>query len=162
MSGEERFDVALRVRLPPLESSDLVMKTLGESAQLLAGSPSLLDRVGRPHSPADLTRFESLSFNLGSAERVWRLTGPDATTQEVSHQPRLTTDDRSPCARLRWTVHVSSNSRTMYSRRMSRLENSKYCCLTGRRQGPSSTQSSRHVVGFCRQRAGSSIFTRAR
>ena len=43
-------------------SSDLVMRVLGESSQLLAGSPALLDRLGRPQSPADLKRFESLSL----------------------------------------------------------------------------------------------------
>jgi DNA-binding transcriptional LysR family regulator len=90
---EERFDVALRVRLPPLESSDLVMKVLGESAQLLVGSPALLDRLGRPPSPADLTRFESLSFRLAGGEHAWRLTGPDGTVQAVPHSPRLTTDE---------------------------------------------------------------------
>lgn len=90
---DERFDVALRARLLPLESSGLVMKILGESAQLLAGSPALLDRLGRAQSPADLTRFESLSFNLGAAEHLWQLTGPDGTRQAVLHQPRLTTDD---------------------------------------------------------------------
>ena len=89
----ERFDVALRVRLPPLESSEFVMKILGESAQLLAGSPALLDKLGRPQSPTDLRRFESLSFNLGAAEHLWHLTGPDGTTQVIDHKPRLTTDD---------------------------------------------------------------------
>lgn len=89
----ERFDVALRVRLPPLESSDLVMRVLGESSQLLAGSPALLDRLGRPQSPADLKRFESLSFNLAGGEHAWRLAGADSAMQAVPHQPRLTTDD---------------------------------------------------------------------
>jgi DNA-binding transcriptional LysR family regulator len=89
----ERFDVAFRVRLPPLESSDLVMKVLGESAQLLAASPALLDRLGRPQSPADLKRVESLSFNLAGSEHAWRLVGPDGMGHEVTHQPRLTTDD---------------------------------------------------------------------
>jgi DNA-binding transcriptional LysR family regulator len=54
---DERFDVALRVRLPPLERSDLVMRVLGESAQLLTGSPALLDRLGRPESPPDLKQL---------------------------------------------------------------------------------------------------------
>ncbi|PZV38561.1 LysR substrate-binding domain-containing protein [Mesorhizobium kowhaii] len=90
---EEGFDVALRVRMPPLESSDLVMKVLGESTLLLAGSPALLDRLGRPLLPADLTRFESLGFSLAGGEHAWRLTGPDGTVEAVPHQPRLTTDE---------------------------------------------------------------------
>lgn len=90
---EEGFDVALRVRMPPLESSDMVMKTLGESALLLVGSPALLDRLGRPRSPADLARFESLGLSLAGGDHAWRLTGPDGTAQAAPHQPRLSTDD---------------------------------------------------------------------
>jgi DNA-binding transcriptional LysR family regulator len=45
---EESFDVALRVRMPPLESSDPVMKVLGGSTLLLVGSPALIERFGRP------------------------------------------------------------------------------------------------------------------
>jgi DNA-binding transcriptional LysR family regulator len=58
---EQGFDVALRVRMPPLESTDLVMKALGESTLLLVGGRALVDRLGRPQLPADLTRFESLN-----------------------------------------------------------------------------------------------------
>jgi DNA-binding transcriptional LysR family regulator len=66
---EEGFDVALRVRMPPLESSDLVMKVLGGSTLLLVGSPALIERFGRPHSPVDLMRFESLSLSFAPANR---------------------------------------------------------------------------------------------
>jgi DNA-binding transcriptional LysR family regulator len=66
---EESFDVALRVRMPPLESSDLVMKVLGGSTLLLVGSPALIERFGRPHSPVDLMRFESLSLSFAPANR---------------------------------------------------------------------------------------------
>jgi DNA-binding transcriptional LysR family regulator len=90
---EEGFDVAIRVRPPPLESSDLVMKVLGESVLLLVGSPALLDRRGRPQTPADLARFESLGLNLASGEHAWRLTSASGSVEEVSHQPRLVTDE---------------------------------------------------------------------
>ena len=89
---EEGFDVAIRVRPPPLESSDLVMKVLGESVSVLVGSPALLDLQVRPQSPADLARFESLGMSLTGGEHAWRLTGPGGTVQEVLYQPRLTTD----------------------------------------------------------------------
>jgi DNA-binding transcriptional LysR family regulator len=89
---EEGFDVALRVRMPPLESSDLVMKVLGESTLLLVGSPALIERFGRPHSPADLMRFESLSLSLAPGQQAWQLTGPDGKAEAVPHRPRLTTD----------------------------------------------------------------------
>ena len=90
---EEGFDVAIRVRPPPLESSDLVMKVLGESASVIVAGPALLGSQDRPQSPSDLTRFESLGMILTGGEHAWRLTGPDGTVQEVPHQPRLTTDD---------------------------------------------------------------------
>ena len=47
---EESFDVALRVLL-------------------LIGSPALIERFGRPHSPVDLMRFESLSLSFAPANR---------------------------------------------------------------------------------------------
>lgn len=90
---EEGFDVAIRVRPPPLESSDLVMKVLGESASVIVASPALLGSQDRPQSPSDLIHFESLGMILISGEHAWRLTGPDGTVQEVPHHPRLTTDD---------------------------------------------------------------------
>jgi len=71
---EEGFDIALRVRMPPLDSTDLVMKVLGESTLLLVGSRALVDRLGRPQSPADLTRFESLGLSLAPSQQVWQLT----------------------------------------------------------------------------------------
>jgi DNA-binding transcriptional LysR family regulator len=90
---EEGFDVALRVRMPPLESSDLVMKVLGASTLLLVGSPALIERFGRPHSPVDLMRFESLSLSLAPGQQAWQLTGPDGKVEAVPHRPRLTTDE---------------------------------------------------------------------
>jgi DNA-binding transcriptional LysR family regulator len=90
---EEGFDIALRVRMPPLDSTDLVMKVLGESTLLLVGSRALVDRLGRPQSPADLTRFESLGLSLAPSQQVWQLTGPDGKVEVVPHHPRLRTDE---------------------------------------------------------------------
>src|SRR5271165_3685574 len=50
----EAIDIAIRVRTPPLEDSDLVQRTVGESGQCLVASPHLLQRVGVPVIPADL------------------------------------------------------------------------------------------------------------
>ena len=49
----EGFDMAIRVRFPPLEESDLVMRVLADSAQRLVASPRILEHLDRPLVPAD-------------------------------------------------------------------------------------------------------------
>ncbi len=44
----EGFDLAIRVREPPLEETDLVMRKLDESVHRLGASPDLIARLGRP------------------------------------------------------------------------------------------------------------------
>ena len=54
----EGFDVAIRVRFPPLEPTDLVMRRLDESIQCLVASPAL---IRTPlSSPSDLSGLPSL------------------------------------------------------------------------------------------------------
>lgn len=89
----ESFDLALRVRFPPLEDSELVMKVLGESQQCLVAGPALLARHGAPQVPADLHALPSLDLARGDGEHAWRLDGPDGADATVHHEPRLVTDD---------------------------------------------------------------------
>ena len=71
---QEGFDLAIRVRFPPLEDSDLVMKVLGESRQLLVASPALVERMGGLPTIGDIERWPSLSSFKGGRDRValWR------------------------------------------------------------------------------------------
>ncbi len=89
----EGFDLALRVRFPPLEDSELVMKVLGESRQCLVASPAFLARHGAPRVPADLAGLPSLDLGRPDREHVWRLDGPDGASAAIDHAPRLVTDD---------------------------------------------------------------------
>ncbi len=89
----EGFDLALRVRFPPLEDSELVMNVLGESLQCLVAGPALLARHGAPQAPADLHVLPTLDLARGDGEHVWRLVGPDGADATVHHEPRLVTDD---------------------------------------------------------------------
>jgi DNA-binding transcriptional LysR family regulator len=89
----EGFDIAIRVRFPPLEESELVMKVLAESPQRLVASPQLLERLGRPAVPADLTRLPSLAWGPTHRDHEWRLQGPDGAAVQIAHQPRLVTED---------------------------------------------------------------------
>lgn len=87
----EGLDLAIRVRPPPIEDSDLLLRVLGEGHQCLVAAPSLL--AGRPHpaQPADLSALPSLALGQPQYEAVWRLWGPDAQAVELRHRPRLVT-----------------------------------------------------------------------
>ena len=87
----EGFDVAIRVRFPPLEPTDLVMRKLDMSTQCLVASPALISTALR--SPADLHGLPSLDLGPPHREHQWQLEAADGKTATVPHQPRLVTDD---------------------------------------------------------------------
>ena len=89
----EGFDVALRVRFPPLENTDMVMKVLGNSTQSVVGSPAFLSRLSTPASPADLSGLPSLHWGAAQREYQWELFGADGSTATIRHAPRMVTDD---------------------------------------------------------------------
>jgi DNA-binding transcriptional LysR family regulator len=76
----EGFDLAIRVRFPPLEDSDLVIRKLADSPQLLVGSPFILKDLSGPLLPADLAALPSLAWDPAKLEHDWQLDGPDAST----------------------------------------------------------------------------------
>ena len=89
----EGIDVALRVRFPPLEDSDLVARTLGYDEQHVVASPALL-AAGPPVTlPADLSALPSLDFGPSGRTHAWRLEGPAGSIASVPLNPRLITDD---------------------------------------------------------------------
>lgn len=89
----EGFDIAVRVRFPPLEHSELVMRRLDESTQCLVASPSLLEGQKHPESPADLHGLPSLDLGPPHHDHSWSLEHDDGRTAVVPHTPRLVTDD---------------------------------------------------------------------
>lgn len=94
----EGLDLALRVRFPPLESSDLVMRVLADSPQRLVASPEFMQGRELPLLPADLSGLPSLDWGP-PREHSWCLEGPDGATAEVRHRPRLISDDMSALRR---------------------------------------------------------------
>jgi DNA-binding transcriptional LysR family regulator len=89
----EGFDVAIRVRYPPLEDSDLVLKVLAQRSQCLVASPALLQRQGPVAMPSELHRLPTLDLGPAKTDHVWRLIGPDGSEAAIHHHPRLVTDD---------------------------------------------------------------------
>jgi DNA-binding transcriptional LysR family regulator len=90
----EALDLAIRVRFPPLEDSELVMKVLGESTQRLVASPRLLRGKARKLTPADLPRLPSLDEGPPHRAHAWELQRGDGASAMVPHRPRIVTDDR--------------------------------------------------------------------
>jgi len=91
----EAIDIAIRVRFPPFEDSDLAMRVLGESPQRIVGSPKLVAALAKPVNPADLAALPSLGLGPLAREHVWQLSGPNEASVRIPYTPRLVTDDMS-------------------------------------------------------------------
>lgn len=88
----EGFDLALRVRFPPLEDSGLVMRNLGDSPQRLVAAPHLLKGRDLPADPGDLAGVPSLDWGP-ARNHIWQLVGPGGVEAQLRHYPRFITDD---------------------------------------------------------------------
>lgn len=87
----EGIDLAIRVRPPPLDDADLVLRVLAERRQCLVASPALLAARGTPAVPADLGSLPSLALGTPQGEHAWHLHGPEGAEALIRHQPRLVT-----------------------------------------------------------------------
>lgn len=89
----EGFDIALRVRFPPLENTDMVMKVLSNSRQCLVGRPDFLKQLPKKFQPSDLSALPSLHWGGSQREYQWELFGPENARLVIPHRPRMVTDD---------------------------------------------------------------------
>lgn len=89
----EGFDIAIRVRFPPLDESDLAMKALAESPQRLVAHPRVVEGLSRPRVPTDLSPLPSLSWGLPHQTHEWHLNGPNGVSVSIRHRPRFITED---------------------------------------------------------------------
>ncbi|HVK98390.1 MAG TPA: LysR family transcriptional regulator [Dongiaceae bacterium] len=89
----EAVDVAIRVRPPPLQDSDLVMRVLADRGQCLVASPTLVKAKGLPQVPADLNGWPSLGLGSPQQSHSWTLFGPGDASATVHHVPRYVTTD---------------------------------------------------------------------
>jgi DNA-binding transcriptional LysR family regulator len=90
---DEGIDVALRVRFPPLDDSDLAMRSFGLSEIILAASPAFIAAHGQPKALADVGRLPTLSMGTVGKEHTWRFVDADSNSAELIHSPSLATDD---------------------------------------------------------------------
>lgn len=87
----EGFDLAIRVRFPPLEDCGLMMRKLDESRQCLVTSPDFLTRDVT--SPADLSAMPSLTLGPIRDDYFWQLENAGGQRANIRHHPRIVTDD---------------------------------------------------------------------
>ena len=90
---DEGLDIALRVRKPPLEDSGLAMRTLGPDEVILVGSAELIAAHGEPQTLEDIARMPTVSMASADERPTWRFLGVDGEPLELTHSPRLRTDD---------------------------------------------------------------------
>lgn len=90
---EERFDVALRVRTPPLDDSDLAIRRFGETDTMLVGCPSLWQGKPVPSTLEELAALPTLAMTDSAHKQVWQFLDAARKPLLFSHVPRLTVDD---------------------------------------------------------------------
>ncbi|GJL82364.1 MAG: LysR family transcriptional regulator [marine bacterium B5-7] len=89
----EAVDVAIRVRPPPLQDSDLVMRVLADRGQCMVASPRLVQKQNFPISPIELDDLPSLGLGSPQQTYIWTLFGPENAQASVHHTPRFVTTD---------------------------------------------------------------------
>lgn len=89
----EGIDVAIRVRPRPFDDSDLVLRVLADRGHCLVAGPALIQRMGEPVVPSELSAWPGLSMNEGKHIHKWELYGPGGAKAEIHYHPRLITTD---------------------------------------------------------------------
>src|SRR6267154_4257176 len=90
---DEGIDIAIRVRLPPFDESDLAMRSFGPSDMILVGSPGLVASYGQPQGLADIARMPTLSTGTLGREHTWHFVDGESRPAELVHNPRLSAND---------------------------------------------------------------------
>ncbi|SFB10594.1 DNA-binding transcriptional regulator, LysR family [Collimonas sp. OK607] len=90
---DEGVDLAIRVRVPPLEDSDLAMRAFGPSKFILVASPRFVLRHGMPAQLANVAKMPVVAMGYAGDKITWRFQDKDGNAEELVHTPRLHTDD---------------------------------------------------------------------
>src|SRR5580704_11425805 len=90
---EEGIDIAIRVRVPPLEDSDLAMRSFGGSPMILVASLKLIAAHGQPRALTDIEKMPTLSMGTVGKEHTWHFVDTASKPTALTHTPCLNTDD---------------------------------------------------------------------
>jgi len=89
----EGIDLAIRVRPRPFEDSELALRVLSDRGLCLVASPGLVEKLGKPESPADLDKWPTLVRGTPEQAFQWNLDGPGGSKSTRPITPRLITTD---------------------------------------------------------------------
>ncbi len=100
MSGNRRvdvigegYDLAIRVRSKLDTDANLVVRSFGQASTALVASPTLLDALGRPTTPAELAKLPALSTREHEGAQTWELIDAQGSQVNIEVQARLITGD---------------------------------------------------------------------
>src|SRR5712672_856731 len=79
---DEGLDIAMRVRKPPLDDSDLAMRALGPDEMILVARPELIAAYGEPQALEDLAQMPTLSMASADERSTWRFVRMDGERSE--------------------------------------------------------------------------------
>jgi DNA-binding transcriptional LysR family regulator len=158
----EAVDVAIRVRTPPLQDSDLVQRSLGDSGQCLVASPALLQRFGMPVTPADLAMLPSMAHGTCATRAQLATAGArrcaslDSSSSALHHSRH---DCPAACCARRRRHRATADddgARRTRARRVGAL-----CCRAGHRGLRSCKWCLPRAAASCRRCARCSSFWRS-
>src|ERR1700747_334868 len=86
---DEGLDIAMRVRTPPLEDSDLAMRAFGPDEVILVASPELIAAHGEPQTLEDVGRMPTLSMASADERSTWSFLDANAAPPELTPLQRL-------------------------------------------------------------------------
>jgi DNA-binding transcriptional LysR family regulator len=86
---EEGVDVAIRVREKLDSDADLQVRILGRTVAELVASADYVAANGAPATPADLSRFATLSHVERPGPDRWTFESAAGERVEVAHEPRI-------------------------------------------------------------------------
>lgn len=77
--------MAIRVRPRPFDDSDLVLRVLADRGHCLVAGPTLIERMGNPAMPSELSEWPGLSMGAGKHLHKWELSGPEGESRHSLH-----------------------------------------------------------------------------
>lgn len=86
---EEGIDLAIRGGQPTVADASLQMKVIGATRTILVATPGLLQALGRPFAPADLTGLPTIGAAEGAGPDRWTLVDEAGREAVIIHEPRL-------------------------------------------------------------------------